>query len=47
MNAIRNKFTLLLGKVNRRNIQFLLVVVYLILLVLGAGAPGASGDIGM
>ena len=47
MNHFRNQLTLLLGRVNRRHIQFLLVILYLTLFVLGAGAPGAEGDIGM
>ena len=47
MNHFRNQLTLLLGRVNRRHIQFFLVILYLTLFVLGAGAPGAEGDIGM
>jgi hypothetical protein len=47
MNHLRNQFTLLLGRVNRRHVQFLLVILYLVLFVLGAGAPGAEGDIGL
>jgi len=47
MNKVRNQMTLLLGRLNRRHVQFFLVTLYLILFVLGAGAPGAEGDIGM
>lgn len=47
MKNLQNQITLLLGRVNRRHIQFFLVVLYLTLFVLGAGAPGAEGDIGM
>jgi len=47
MNYYRNQVSLLLGRVNRRHVQLLMVVLYLILFVLGAGEPGAEGDIGM
>lgn len=47
MNYYRNKMTYLVSRVNRRHIQFFLVVLYLTLFVLGAGAPGAENDIGM
>ncbi len=47
MNYYRNQISLLLGRFNRRHVQFFLVILYLILFVLGAGAPGAEGDIGM
>jgi hypothetical protein len=47
MKKIQNQLTLFLGRLNRRHIQFFLVLLYLILFVLGAGAPGAEGDIGM
>ena len=47
MKYYRNQVTLLLGRLNRRHIQFFLVILYLTLFVLGAGAPGAEGDIGM
>ncbi|MCJ7703354.1 MAG: hypothetical protein MUO62_17355 [Anaerolineales bacterium] len=42
-----NNLALLTGRVNRRHIQFFMVILYLTLFVLGAGAPGADGDIGM
>ena len=47
MKNLMNQATLFLGKLNRRHIQFFLVILYLTLFVLGAGAPGADSDIGM
>ena len=47
MNPLKNRLTVTLGRVNRRHIQFFLVILYLALFVLGAGAPGAEGNIGM
>jgi hypothetical protein len=47
MNRVKDQFTIFLGRVNRRHIQFFLVILYLALFILGAGAPGAEGDIGM
>ena len=34
------------GKLDRRHIQFVLLILSLSLFVLGAGAPGSSGGIG-
>lgn len=47
MKYYSNKMSLLVSRINRRHIQFFLVVLYLTLFVLGAGAPGAESDIGM
>ena len=47
MNNIRNQLALALGQLNRRHIQFFLAILYLMLFVIGAGAPGAESDIGM
>lgn len=47
MKNLRNQTSLLISRVNRRHIQFFMVVLYLTLFVLGAGAPGAESDIGM
>lgn len=33
--------------ISRRYVQLLLFILIIILLVLGAGAPGAGGDIGI
>jgi len=33
--------------ISRRYVQLVLFILIIILLVLGAGAPGAGGDIGM
>lgn len=47
MNNFRNQMSVLISRVNRRHIQFFMVVLYLTLFILGAGAPGAESDIGM
>jgi len=47
MNSMLNQLSLFFGRLNRRHIQFFLVILYLTLFVLGAGAPGAESDIGM
>lgn len=47
MKNLHNQVTLLISRVNRRHIQFFMVVLYLTLFILGAGAPGAENDIGM
>ncbi len=47
MNNLLNQLALNFGRLNRRHIQFFLVILYLTLFVLGAGAPGAESDIGM
>ena len=36
-----------LSKLNRRHVQIVLAIVYLILFVLGAGAPAAIGGSGL
>ena len=47
MNHLINNFTVLTSRLNRRHIQFFLVILYLTLFVLGAGAPMAEGDVGV
>lgn len=47
MKNLRNKLALFSGRLNRKHLQLILVIIYLVLFVLGAGAPGATGDIGM
>lgn len=47
MKNLMNEFSLFFGRLNRRHIQFFLLILYLVLFVLGAGAPGAESDIGM
>ncbi len=46
MKNLMNTFALKMTKMDRRHLQLFLVLLSLILFVLGAGAPGASGDIG-
>jgi hypothetical protein len=41
---IKSELTNLLSKIDRRNVQFALIVLTLSMLVLSAGAPGAFGD---
>jgi hypothetical protein len=47
MKSYLNELALFVGRLNRRHIQFFLVILYIVLFVLGAGAPGADSDIGM
>jgi hypothetical protein len=47
MKNFLNQMNIMISRVNRRHIQFLMVLLYLTLFVLGAGAPGAESDIGM
>lgn len=44
MKSYKNELTSLMSKVDRRHIQFALLVLALSMLVIGAGAPGAFGD---
>lgn len=46
MKSIIQKLTLSAGKIDRRHLQLLVVLVTLSLLVLGAGAPAISGGSG-
>ena len=46
MKKISSKITLISSKINRRQLQTVLVLVTLALLVLGAGAPGMDGGVG-
>jgi len=43
MNGLINRTTLLAGKIDRRHIQLILLILSLPLLVIGAGAPGDGG----
>jgi|SaaInl7_200m_RNA_FD_contig_71_898163_length_1321_multi_5_in_0_out_0_4 hypothetical protein len=47
MKNLFNNITVKTGKLDRRHIQLLLVLLSLVLFALGAGAPGASGDVGL
>lgn len=42
-----NNFILSLSKLNRRHVQIVMAILYLILFVLGAGAPAGSGNTGL
>jgi hypothetical protein len=44
MEALIREIKLSIGNLDRRHVQFILLILTLILLVLGAGAPGAGGD---
>ncbi len=41
-----NSFVLSLSKINKTHLQFALMVVTLVMLVLGAGAPEEVGGVG-
>jgi hypothetical protein len=43
MTNLINRTVLLLGKIDRRHIQLILLILSLILLVIGAGAPAGGG----
>ncbi len=45
MTHYRNEFKLILTKLDRRHVQLFVLILTLILLILGAGAPGAGGDV--
>jgi hypothetical protein len=47
MKNLQNQATLWISRVNRRHIQYFMVVLYLTLFILGAAAPGCENDIGM
>jgi hypothetical protein len=47
MKTYLNQLALFAGRLNRRHVQFFLIILYIVLFVLGAGAPGADSDIGM
>lgn len=40
-----SEFKLLFARLDRRHVQLALLILTLILFVLGAGAPGAGGDV--
>jgi hypothetical protein len=44
MESYKNNLTSLLSKVDRRHLQFALLILTLSMLVISAGAPGAFGD---
>lgn len=44
MKGLVQEVKINIGRLDRRHIQFILLLLTLILLVLGAGAPGAGGD---
>ena len=44
MEGLIREIKLSIGNLDRRHVQFILLILTLILLVLGAGAPGAGGD---
>jgi hypothetical protein len=44
MKDLFRELQLGIGHLDRRHVQFILLILTLILLVLGAGAPGAGGD---
>ena len=46
MKKILSNISLFTAKVDRRQVQMVLILVTLALLVLGAGAPGCDGDVG-
>ncbi len=46
MNKMIHKLSRVAGKINRRHLQILLLLVTLTMLVLGAGAPAADGGSG-
>ena len=44
MEGLIREIKLSIGNLDRRHVQFIFLILTLILLVLGAGAPGAGGD---
>jgi hypothetical protein len=44
MENYKNELTSLLSKIDRRHIQWIVVILTLSMLVIAAGAPGAFGD---
>jgi hypothetical protein len=47
MNNRSDDFTLFLSRINPKHIRLILAILTLILFVLGAGAPGTGGGIGI
>jgi hypothetical protein len=47
MDRYITQFVLSLGRVDQHVVRFLVFLLIVILFVLGAGAPGAGGDIGI
>jgi hypothetical protein len=43
MNNIIERITISIGRIDRRYIQLVLLILSLALLVIGAGAPGGGG----
>ncbi len=47
MEKLVCNLSLRLGKVNMETVRFILVILAIALFVLGAGAPGTPGDVGV
>jgi hypothetical protein len=47
MKFDKNYLAMFGGRFNRRHIRLILVILYIILFVLGAGAPGSESGIGL
>lgn len=45
MDRYLNEFKLVFARLDRRHVQLFILILTLILFVLGAGAPGAGGDV--
>ena len=45
MDRYLNEFKLVFARLERRHVQLFILILTLILFVLGAGAPGAGGDV--
>lgn len=45
MDRYLNEFKLVFASLDRRHVQLFILILTLILFVLGAGAPGAGGDV--
>lgn len=45
MDRYLNEIKLVFARLDRRHVQLILLILTLILFVLGAGAPGAGGDV--
>lgn len=47
MKNLTNQFALFASKINKNHIQFIMMLVALAMLVLGAGAPEDIGGVGI
>ena len=43
MNNFYNRFSIVLSKIQKQHIQYVIVLIIIVMLVLGAGAPDAGG----